>query len=331
MQLKEVGEFGLIDIIKKQAPASHPHIIKGIGDDAAVVKAERGQVLLVTTDTLNEGVHFRQDYISPFLLGKKCLSVSLSDIAAMGGTPFCYVVSLAVPPATPLSYVKSLYRGMAAQAKRFDAPLAGGDTTTSLGAISVSVTLLGTAGAKHTVFRHGAKPGDLIFVTGTLGDAHLGLLLLKKDTAASKRNPLVKKHCDPVPRIEAGAALARSGIAGSMIDISDGLLADLSHILEKSRVGAEVVTDALPLSPRYRKQCLDFSRDFYRPALAGGEDYELLFTAAPKKRGEVEQLSRSLEVPIACIGKITATASHIVLVDHNGKKTTPSRKGFTHF
>jgi len=331
VQLKQIGEFRLIDIISKQTSKSPPSVIKGIGDDAAVVKADTKQYLLITTDILKEGVHFKKDYTSPYLLGKKCISVNLSDIAAMGGSPLYYFVSLSAPSDASLEFIKKLYRGMDRQAKRFSTFLLGGDTISSQGRISISITLLGKAAKDSVIYRHGAKKGDNIYVTGCLGDSVLGLLMLKNNQKLSSKNPLIRKHLDPTPRIEEGKQIALRKIASSMIDISDGLISDLRHILTQSRVGAKIRLSCLPLSPQYKKHCPEFSKDFYHPALCGGEDYELLFTAHPKNRAKLEKLSKQLKTPVTCIGEITGNPSELVILDKNSREITLKEEGYSHF
>lgn len=331
MQLKKVGEFGLIDIISKQAAGPHPSVIKGIGDDAAVVKAAANQCLLITTDILKEGVHFKKNSTSPYLLGKKSISVNLSDIAAMGGSPLYYLVSISAPAGTSLEFVKKLYQGMDKQAQRFNTFLLGGDTVSSRDTISISITLLGKAPKENIVYRKGAKKGDLIYVTGFLGDAALGLLMIENYSRIPGRNPLVRKHLDPVPRIEEGKQIARLKAAGSMIDISDGLMADLRHILTQSRVGAKIRLSALPLSSQYRKHCLELSNDFYYPALCGGEDYELLFTVNPQNRKKVENLAKRITTPLTCIGEITGNPSELAVLDEKGQRVPCKEEGYKHF
>lgn len=331
MQLKEVGEFRFIDKIAKQYARSHPSVIKGIGDDAAVVEVESNKCLLITTDILKEGLHFKQAYTSPYLLGKKCITVNLSDIAAMGGRPLYYLVAISVPPTASFAFVKALYRGMERQAVQFNTFLLGGDTSASRDGISIAITLLGKARKDRIVYRRGAKKGDLIYVSGCLGDAALGLLMLKKNQVLSNNNSLIRKHLDPFPRIEAGQMLSRLKIADSMIDLSDGLASDLRHILKQSRTGAIIRLAGLPLSARYKKHCLDFSNDFYHPAVCGGEDYELLFTTPPKNRAKVEKLAKELKTPFTCIGEITADPSQLVILDKDGRETALAKEGYTHF
>lgn len=330
MQVKALGEFGLISRIARMAAAADPMVVKAIGDDAAVVSLGRGRCLLVTTDLLKEGVHFRREFSSAYLLGKKCLSVNMSDIAAMGGEPTYYVVSLAVPPETPYGYVRDLYRGMAAQARRFGAGLLGGDTTASSCGLVVSITLLGVARQAQVVYRRGARPGDLVYVTGTPGDSALGLALLERGEAGP-RNRLVRRHLDPQPRLAAGRALARSHAASAMIDISDGLAGDLRHIMEHSGVGARIFLDRLPLSAAYRTYCPSCADNFYLPALGGGEDYELLFAAPAANEKKISLLSRRLCLPMTCIGRITEKRHGLKFVGLDGRTVRLPEAGFRHF
>ena len=330
MQIKKLGEFGLIEKIARSTAVSDPQVMQAIGDDAAVVSLDRTACLLVTTDILKEGIHFKKEFSSPFVLGKKCLSVNLSDIAAMGGAPLYYFVSLAIPPNTHYSFIRDLYRGMNAQARRFGAHLLGGDTTASQDSLVLSITLLGKAAKRTVLYRHGARPGDLIFVTGTLGDAALGLMLLEQGLG-SPHDRLVKRHIDPQPRIEAGQALACSRAVSAMMDISDGLLGDMQHIMKQSSVGARIFLDRLPLSAAYRRQCPQLSRDFYAPALCGGEDYELLFTAPPRNEQRLRLLAEKLGLPMTCIGETTDKRLGLSVLDAHGKKIRLRQTGFRHF
>ena len=283
MELKKIGEFGLINSIARLAPGAPADIIRGIGDDAAVIALDKTRRLLFTTDTLIESIHFETSFTSPYLLGKKSLAVNLSDIAAMGGTPHSFVVSLSIPPGVTYEFIKKFYAGIYAQAKKFNVSLVGGDTTASPDKLVITISLLGAARAGEVIYRHGARTGDAIYVTGFLGDSALGLSLLKKKKAGSSLNYLVKRHLDPVPRVAQGREIARRSVASSMIDVSDGLLADLRHILDESGVGARLRLDQVPLSPRYCKTLQRGSADYYSAALCGGEDYELLLTVPPGK------------------------------------------------
>lgn len=331
MELKKLGEFGLIELITKQAAGTHPSIIKGISDDAAVINTDSKQCQLITTDLLQEEIHFKLEHTTPYLLGKKSLAVNLSDMAAMGASPSHYLVGLSLPSSVSVEFVKNFYRGMTRQAKQFNCYLVGGDTISSQDRILISITLLGSAEKNCVVYRYGAKKGDLIFVSGCLGDSHLGLLMLNKNKGQCTINPLVRKHLDPVPRVKEGMEISRLKIATSMIDISDGLISDLRHILKQSRAGAEIYLSRLPLSTMYKKYCPDFSKDFYLPALSGGEDYELLFTIPPEKRFRLEKMSKQTGLPVTCIGEITGNKLELLVKDKAGKQICLKNEGFNHF
>ena len=249
----------------------------------------------------------------------------------MGGQPQYYFVSLSVPAHTPRNFITELYRGMHFQAKRFQVMLLGGDTVASNHGMSVNVTLIGTAKKKNIVYRHGAKKGDLIYVSGSPGDSALGLRMIEKGQNGPSGNPLIRKHLDPEPRIDAGKAIAWSQTATSMIDISDGLVADLKHLLTSSHVGAEIYLPMLPLSAKYKKQCLDFFNEFYHPALCGGEDYELLFTVNPGNITHVKKIAKQTKTSLTCIGKITGRESRLLILDKNGKEVDVQENGYTHF
>ncbi|MEI6128318.1 MAG: thiamine-phosphate kinase, partial [Pseudomonadota bacterium] len=228
-------------------------------------------------------------------------------------------------------FIKDLYRGMNKQAKLFKTVLLGGDTTSSGHGITISITMIGKAAAGSVVYRGGAKKGDHVYVTGTIGDSALGLLMLGSKKVLSPDKHLMKRHLDPVPRSDAGKSIARLKLAHSMIDISDGLIADLRHILTESRAGATIRLSSLPLSASYKKHCLDFSNDFYHPALCGGEDYELLFTVPTKNIPKVERLEKQLDLPMTCIGEITGKESGLVILDDERKKILLKKEGYAHF
>src|SRR4030043_810817 len=255
MNLQDVGEFGLIKRIRKRMSASDSAVIQGIGDDVAVIETAN-KALLVTTDILIEGSHFGRSWIDPYRLGKKALVVNLSDIAAMGGTPKYFLISLGLPKDLSLSFISSFYRGLKEEARRFCVDLLGGDTSLSQ-KIVINICLLGEGKKKDLLFRRGAKVGDDLFVTGTLGDAALGLRILqeKKKMEPHGQSPwspatgikglggLIKRHLSPSPRLKLGQAIAKHHYADAMIDISDGLLIDTSHLLEESGAGARICGD----------------------------------------------------------------------------------------
>jgi len=329
MDLREIGEFGLINRIRKWMTASDPALLQGIGDDVAVIEM-RGKVLLVTTDILIEGIHFDRAWIDPYRLGKKALMVNLSDIAAMGGVPKYFLISLGLPKNLSLSFISLFYRGLKEGTKRFQVDLIGGDTSLSQ-KIVINICLLGEGKKEDLLLRRGAKVGNDLFVSGTLGDAALGLKILQKEGLVGRPRGLIEKHLSPSPRIELGQALARHRLATAMIDVSDGLLIDTTHLLEESGVGARIWEDRIPLSRSYRKWIHSYSKDFYQVALTGGEDYELLFTASPEKKKKISTLVLSSKIPITWIGEILPQKEGFHITRRDGKEYSPGRLGFEHF
>jgi thiamine-monophosphate kinase len=326
MKLSEIGEFGLIKGIAMIADKGEG-VVQGVGDDAAVLKPSPGKVLLVTTDVLIDEVHFKLELTDFHSLGRKALAVNLSDIGGCGGTPTAFLVSLAIPPETDVSSIRELYKGMMEQARTYGVSLVGGDTARGE-RLMISITLIGEAEERNIVYRHGAKQGDRIFVTGTLGDSALGLNMLKKGV---KEGGPVQHHLDPTPRVKEGAEIARRGLATAMIDISDGLIADLGHILEESDVGAQVYLEQLPLSAPYREHVNTYFKSPHLLALAGGEDYELLFTAPEERPESLKKLAEDLAIRITMIGEIVEASAGVTIVGPDGKKVPVEQRGHDHF
>ncbi|NMC73514.1 MAG: thiamine-phosphate kinase, partial [Geobacteraceae bacterium] len=300
-RLGDIGEFGFIDRIAART-GNGEGVVIGIGDDAAAFRTPDGRVTLVTADMLVEGVHFDLSLCDPFSLGRKALAVNLSDVAAMGGEPRHFLLSLAVPSATTLDFLDECVRGMLHRAGEFGVTLMGGDTCSSPDRLVLSITLLGDQLPERILRRRGARPGDRVCVTGTVGDSALGLQLLKRGTGD---HPVVRRHLDPTPRVREGKALADARLPSAMIDVSDGLLADLGHILDQSAVGARIRLDALPLSDDFRGSAAAASPDPLSLALAGGEDYELLFTVPPDNMPSVFRLMEEMGTPVTDIGAVT--------------------------
>lgn len=273
------GELALIEAIRSQAERSRTGALRvGIGDDCAVLRPRSGYEVCVTTDFSLEGRHFRREWHPPQSVGHRCLARGLSDLAAMGAEPLAVFLSLAVPGQTPAAWVAAFLDGLLALARRHGVPLAGGDTAESPDGIAADIIALGQVPAGTARTRSGARPGDGLYVTGALGGAAAELQALAQRPAKFRRlTPAAHPHLYPEPRLETGQRLLR--IATAMIDISDGLSTDLTHLCRASGVAAEIDQTTLPLHPLAQKQ-----RDALRLALHGGEDYELLFTAAAKAR-----------------------------------------------
>jgi len=326
MRLAEVGEFGLIGrIARRVAPGAG--VMVGIGDDAAAVEPTGGCVTLVTSDMLVEGVHFDLSLCDPATLGRKALAVNLSDIAAMGGKPRHFLLSLAIPPALPVEFLDSMVTGLLERAEEFGVVLIGGDTCSTRDGLVVSVTVMGEQLPGLVVRRGGAAAGDLVFVTGTLGDSALGFELLKM---GEREGEAVERHLDPAPRVREGMALACAGLPSAMIDVSDGLLADLSHILDLSGVGARLELARLPLSRSFRLKAPAVAPDPFTFPLAGGEDYELLFTAPAAREEAVRELFRELGSGVSLIGEITSDR-RLVVLDDDGSECRIEAHGYNHF
>ncbi len=328
MKISCLGEFGLIEKIRKSSACSSPAVVVGIGDDAAVMKMAASSVLLATTDMLIEHVHFDLSFTDFSSLGWKSAAVNLSDIAAMGGMPRFCLSSLAIPSGISVEAVKGFYRGFSSLLRAHDTMLVGGDMSSSKSGFIVSVAVLGETKKGMVISRTGAKPGDRVFVTGTLGDSGAGLEILKsgdRGQGADVRN-LIEKHIRPVPRIEWGRQIALAKCASSMIDISDGLSSDLSHICDASGVGAVLFSDKIPFSTSLLKSAARLDKNPLHYALSSGEDYELLFTVPTARMKTLE----TLRIPVTEIGMITM-GNDLLMVNAAGRKTILKPTGYNHF
>ena len=338
VELKEIGEFGLISWIRGKMPLRDSNIAAGIGDDAAVIKPPKRSVCLVTTDILIEDIHFKLDYTDPLRLGKKALSINLSDIAAMGGFPQYFLLSMGLPLHLPFRWVEELFCGIQQVAEQYDLSLIGGDTSLAR-KLSINITLIGRGKAGEIIYRNGAQAGDQIMVTGTLGNAALGLRILKShggDSSISRAGDsdlaeLIEKHLSPIPRIAEGRLIAKNHLASAMIDISDGLMADLGHILEESHAGAKIWISQLPLSEAYRRKAPQYTSSDIDLAISGGEDYELLLTTPREKGEKLLGLFRKSGLKITPIGEIVDPRYGLKLFMDDGREYRPREKGYDHF
>ena len=327
MKLSRLGEFGFIDRIRRRTPLGRGVRI-GIGDDAAWVENPVGSSL-VTADVLIEDIHFKLRWTSLFDLGHKALAVNLSDIAAMGGVPAYVILSLGIPANFDSEQIDAFYRGYTALATKVGVALVGGDTNVSK-ALVVSICVIGHA-PYRPVRRSGAKVGDDIYITGTVGDSALGLFLLQRRITGLKRPLLAKllaRHHRPTPRLSAGAELAKNRLATAMIDVSDGLMQDLGHICRASGTGATIWEKRLPLSPAYQALA---GKVGTRYALSGGEDYELLFCARARNRGRIHTLAQRLHLPMTRIGVCARPEKGLAVINGVGKPVSACMKGYDHF
>ncbi len=307
-----LAETSLIHRIRSRA--GNTRGILGIGDDCACIRIPDGHEALITTDFSLEDIHFRRELQPAASIGHRCLLRGLSDIAAMGGTPLAAFLSLALPDKLPQRWVDEFLDGLLKLGSKFAVPLAGGDTSKSPGKILADIVVLGSVPTGKAILRSGALRGDRIFVTGTLGGAATTLSALLRGDRKKMPGQNLARYFYPSPRVEVGRILREKGLASSMIDISDGLSTDLSHICEESKVGAELIADAIP-----------HPESDIRLALHGGEDYELLFTA-PAKATVPRRID---DVRITEIGRIVGGRKMSLRIAGNLQRLAP--EGWEHF
>ncbi|UCH43513.1 MAG: thiamine-phosphate kinase [Dehalococcoidales bacterium] len=332
MKVSDIGEFGLIDLLDKMASKAEvrattagEELIIGIGDDTAAWRGDTS-VQLATVDSLIQDVHFTLDIIPWEELGWRAITANLSDIAAMGGRPRYALVSLALPGDTEVADVTALYKGMIELARQFEVAIIGGDTSRAP-LVIINITVLGNNESSHILTRSAARPREKVAVTGHLGASAAGLEMLTKGL---QFNPgamtvLTRAFRQPWPRVVEGQILVEQGVRAA-IDISDGLVADLKHICQASRVGARIEIDRVPVRSEVAANFPDRAMEL---ALSGGEDYELLFTASTEV---MERVKEAVSCPVTVIGDITAeNAGEIVLLDRNGNTVDQVSAGWDHF
>jgi thiamine-monophosphate kinase len=321
VNLGDIGEFALISRVERMARRVRgSDVALGIGDDAALLRVRAGEVVAVTTDAFVEGVHFRFANEGAVAIGRRALVANLSDLAAMGARPIAYTFALAAPRTLAVRDALALVRGSLAEAARCGAPLVGGNLTRAR-EVSLTIAAFGGVRARRALRRDGAREGDRIFVTGTLGRAALDRL------RAERRRG--RRRAVATPRLAAGQALAGLRGVGACIDVSDGLAADLGHVLAASGVGAELRVEALPRPAGFERACGALGLAPERLLLAGGEDYELLFTA--RGRGaEPAALGRLLGVSVAEIGRVGARRAGLRILGGSSPRA-PDARGWTHF
>jgi thiamine-monophosphate kinase len=358
-QLSDIGEFGLIDRIARRLPAPGAEVVVGIGDDTAALRVSGDRLLLATCDIQLEGHHFLRDKIAPQQLGRKALAINLSDIASMGGRPRYALVSLGLPKDLAVSWVDALYDGLQEEAARFGTSIVGGNITGSP-LILVDITLLGEVEEDRLLRRSGARVGDRLLVTGTLGASGAGLAWLvarsggaegQGSTGAGERgskgaghlstqapphlctevDEVLAAHLTPTPRVLEGRAIGATGAATAMIDLSDGLASDVGHICELSNVGVRVEEARLPIALATRVVAEALGRDPTAFALFGGEDYELLLTAPADRVGELVAAVSQTGTPLMDIGAIVPAAAGRTLLLADGRTVPLEPGGWDHF
>lgn len=335
--LATLGEFGLIAHLTQDIALADASSVRGVGDDCAVLAPVAGAQTLVTTDILLEGVHFDLTYFPLTHLGYKAVVVNLSDVCAMNGRPRQIVVALGVPKRFTVEMLEEFYKGVRAACQYYHVDLVGGDTSTSLTGFTISVTAIGSAPAEQIVPRDGAKPNELICVTGDLGAAYLGLQLLEREKQVALAQPEarpdfggyvypLKRMLRPEARRDAVEALAQANIRPTaMIDISDGLSSEVLHICKSSHVGCRLYPERLPIDEQSYKLAGELGISPYVAAMNGGEDYELLFTVPRELQERVEDLG------VTTIGFTTADASECVYVTPQGQEHAIVAQGWRAF
>jgi len=300
----------------------------GPGDDAAVLVPQRGALQVLTMDAVVDGVHFDRRFVPPAAIGHRALAVNLSDLAAMGAQPHSALLSLMLPPAIDVAEIDGILDGVLGLADRFGVALVGGNITSTPGPLTLDITALGSVRPRRILTRSGARPGDEVFVTGTLGDAAVALEALRTD-AGDLPDAIRARYLTPEPRIRAGLILGRNRAATSCMDLSDGLADGLRQIAGASGVGMLVDAAAIPVGDAARRRLADQGEDALQTALTAGDDYELLFTVRPSGRRRLEALRRQVgDLPLTRIGIVTKERG-LVVRDAAGTRELPA--GFEHF
>ncbi len=331
--LRDVGESGLIELLREKHGGAARRGEVSIGDDAAVVRVPGGRAVL-STDLLVEGTHFSLGWFHPEEVGGRALSANLSDLAAMGADPVCYLAALAAPPRTPVATVDAISQPGCPAAAPSGIRLMGGDTCRGE-RLTLCLTVVGSMGRGKPVARTGARPGDLLYVTGSPGWSRLGLDLLRRgrpSRPAGWRREAIRAHLRPEARWREGRTAARSGAVAAMIDVSDGILTDLSHLLEGGRLGAVLVEESFPVSRSFRAAAAALGVDPIDAFLAGGEDYELLMAVRPARHAAFLRVARSFPAGATLFGAVTKTEGiRVRRSDGSWMEGAALPSGFGHF
>jgi len=334
VKIGDLGEFGWIRRIERAIGRTGEGVLCGIGDDAALLDVGGDTALVATCDCQIEGVHFRPAWIEPEQLGRRAAAVNLSDLAAMGAVPRWALASLAAPPEAEVERLDRIFEGLASELAREGAALVGGNTARSRDGLIVDLFLLGVVERDRALTRGGAQQGDAVCVTGELGGSGAGLLLLESPESGCDPDARVRaitRHLAPRARIAEGRSLAGSGLVHACIDVSDGLLADAGHLAERSGVSIRIAAEQVPVAAEAAAVARATGRDPLELALAGGEDFELLFTVGESDVDRIIQLLR--EAHGAAVHRIGTVASGEpgVLVERDGERIDVEGRGFDHF
>jgi len=337
-EISSLGEFGLIDLLTKDFPLHHDATKKAIGDDAAVIEFQNGEQALLSTDLLLEGIHFDLSWMPLRHLGYKSVMVNLSDIAAMNAIPKQILVSIGISNRFSLEALEEIYAGIRLACEQFKIDLIGGDTTSSAAGLAISITVIGSAKPEDITYRSGAKENDLICVSGDLGSAYAGLLVLQREKKTYEANPnfqpdldnyeqVIGRQLKPTARVDIVELFREKNIKPtSMIDISDGLASELFHICKNSDCGCSIYEDKLPIDIQTAKVAEEFELTPITPALNGGEDYELLFTLSLDDYDKVKDIEK-----ILIIGHITNKKAGLNLINKAGQSIELKAQGWDSF
>jgi len=333
MKVSDVGEFGLIDLIKGDTIFNPKEVVVGIGDDTAVLKHPADKWLLATTDMMIENVHFILRPDNAEQIGYRAMAANVSDIAAMGGRPTHAMISIGVRPEMEVSLVERIYKGLKACSKRYGANIVGGDTVSSPENLVINVALLGSVESGKCLMRSGARPGDLVLVTGYLGDSSAGLDLLLGEYKVSEeiKKYLLDRHYYPSPRVNEVAVAKKSGLITAADDISDGLGSEIHEISSASGVGAVIWFDALPVTKAAIEITKWTKKDLTEYALFGGEDFEIVMTVDP---ADAESVAKAIEIETGTkatiVGEIVEK-SHGIMLFRDNKLQELHKRGYNHF
>jgi thiamine-monophosphate kinase len=334
--ISELGEFGLIDRLTKDIQLKNKSTIKGVGDDAAILEYGEKQIV-ASSDLLTEGIHFNLMYVPLKHLGYKAVIVNLSDVCAMNAVPKHIVVNIAVSGKFSVEAVEELYSGIHLACEKYDVDLVGGDTTSSLTGLTISITVLGEVEKENVVLRSGAKPNDLLCVTGDLGGAYMGLQLLERENEVFKVNPnmqpqmagydyILQRQLRPEARVDIVSAFQKLGIKPtSMIDISDGLSSEIHHLCKNSGLGCNLYEEKVPLDFQTKKMAEELNINPLIAALNGGEDYELLFTLSLADYDKIKN-----DPDFTIIGHMTEAAEGVNLITTGGSAIPLKAQGWVH-
>lgn len=337
-EIENLGEFGLIEHLTKDTVIHHPSTLRGVGDDGAVISISDDDAMLVSTDTLIEGVHFNLMYTPLKHLGYKAVAVNVSDICAMNGVAEQITVSLAVSNRFPIEALEELYAGIHAACSAYKVDLIGGDTTSSLSGLILTITAIGRAKKDAITYRSGSQEHDLIVVSGDLGGAYMGLQVLEREKEVYQANPNIQPDLDghdyimerqlkPEARVDVVGFLKELEVVPTaMIDISDGLASELLHICKASNVGCRIYDEKIPIDGKTSMTAIEFNLDPITCALNGGEDYELLFTI---KQADFDKIKGNPNMTV--IGHITDVSEGLYYVDKNASMVELRAQGWNHF